>query len=86
MVAGVKLGVVAAGDVVSGVEVGFKIGVDEVGVAGVMSGTVVIGVVMSLLVVDKEEFSCTFLSSMPSFTLVTLEPEHRKRQNSRSNI
>lgn len=82
---GVKLGVVAAGDVVSGVEVGFKIGIDEVGVAGVMIGTVVIGVVMSLLVVDIEEFKCTFLSSMPSCALVTLEPEQRKRQNSRSN-
>lgn len=79
MVAGVKLGVVAAGDVVSGVEVGFKTGVADVGAAGVMVGTVVIGVVMSLLVVDTEEFICTFLSSMPSCALVTLEPEQRKR-------
>lgn len=73
MVAGVKLGVVAAGDVVSGFEVGFKIGVDEMGVIGFIVGTVVIGVVMSLLVMDTQEFNCTFLSLMP--TCVTLEPE-----------
>lgn len=48
----VEEGVVVTGEVESGVEVGFIIGVDEVGVVGVIVGTVVIGVVMSFWVVE----------------------------------
>lgn len=43
-----RVGVTVTGEVESGFEFGFTIGMDEVGLAGVIVGTVVIGVVMSL--------------------------------------
>lgn len=59
----VEEGVVVTGEVESGVEVGFIIGVDEVGVVGVIVGTVVIGVVMSFWVVEIEAVKCSCFSS-----------------------
>ncbi|KAJ6681424.1 hypothetical protein OIU74_019828 [Salix koriyanagi] len=80
---GVTIGVmVAAGGVESGSEFGFIMGVDVVGVVGVMVGTVVIGVVMSLRL-PEIEFRCSaacfapwsarLLSPFANLT-VTLDP------------
>lgn len=59
----VEEGVIVTGEVESGVEVGFIIGVDEEGVVGVIVGTVVIGVVMSFWVVEIEVVKCSCFSS-----------------------
>lgn len=74
---GVRVGVAVTGEVESGFEFGFIIGVDEVGLLGVIVGTVVIGVVMSLWVVEVWEVNFTSFSSwstpfmcpMASFTV-----------------
>lgn len=84
---GVILGVALTGEVESGSEFGLTIGIDEVGLVGVIVGTVVIGVVMSLLVVEIGVFvncsllfswSCSFI--FPTFFsfFVTFKPEQRK--------
>ena len=59
----VEEGVIVTGEVESGVEVGFIIGVDEEGVVGVIVGTVVIGVVMSFWFVEIEVVQCSCFSS-----------------------
>lgn len=61
---GVRLGVMAAGEVESGFEFGFTTGVDEAGLVGVSVGTVVIGVVMSIWVVEICEVKCVCTSSL----------------------
>lgn len=75
---GVRLGVVVAGEVESGFEFGFTIGVDEVGVVGVSVGTVVIGVVMSLWVVEicEVKYVCisSFLCPIASFPVTFIKP------------
>lgn len=54
VMAGVIMGVMVAGDVESGSEFGFIMGVDEVGVVGIIVGTVVIGVVISFWLLETE--------------------------------
>ena len=60
---GVRVGVTVNGEVESGFEFGFTIGVDEAGLMGVIVGTVVIGVVMSLWVVEIRVPNFASLSS-----------------------
>lgn len=55
-------------------EVGFIIGVDEVGLVGVIVGTVVIGVVMSFWVVEIEVVTCSCLSSWLGSKILTFRP------------
>lgn len=63
---GVRVGVTVTGEAVSGFEFGFTIGVDEAGLMGVIVGTVVIGVVMSLWVVEIRVANFASLSSWPT--------------------
>ena len=74
-------GIVEAGETVSGLELGLKIGdVEMMGVVGTMFGTVVMGVVMSFLVVDigdvnSSGFSlCDSTFTCPIAFLSVLEP------------
>ena len=57
------------GDVEPGFELGFNTGLDEVGVVGIIVGTVVIGVVMSFWSVEISTF------------LVSLGPESRLKKS-----
>lgn len=85
---GVRVGVTVTGEVVSGFEFGFIIGVDEAGLMGVIVGTVVIGVVMSLWVVEirvanfasLSSWSTTFTCPTASFS-VAFKPEQKKGPN-----
>lgn len=66
------MGVMVTGDAESGFEFGFNTGLDDVGVVGIIVGTVVMGVVMSFWSVEISTF------------LVALGPGQNKRQNRRN--
>ena len=59
-------GIVEAGEIVSGLELGLKIG--DVGVMGTKLGTVVMGVVISFLVVEIGAVNSSCFSSCPTST------------------